>query len=132
MSTTLPSCARYVSAFARISSGVSGLRVSERPVGSPIMPVKSPMMTIDLMAEVLEVAQLSADHRVAQMKIGRGGIEPQLDLQRRASLARALELLRELRLDDDVGGAASDDPELLVDRRELQTAHGTGVLSHRF
>jgi len=31
-----------------------------------------------LMAEVLEVAQLSQHHRVAQMKIGRGGIEPQL------------------------------------------------------
>ncbi len=46
MSMTLPSCARYVSAFARISSRVSGLRVSERPVGSPISPVKSPMMTM--------------------------------------------------------------------------------------
>src|SRR4030095_2563504 len=85
-----------------------------------------------LMAEILEVAQLAQDDRVAQMKIGRGGVEPQLDLERSASLARSLELLRELRRPHEVGRAASDDPELLVDRRELQTAQATGVVSHRF
>ena len=62
------------------------------------------------MAEILEIAQLAQDHRVPEVEIGRGGVEPQLDLQRRASLARALELGAQLRLDDDVGRAASEDP----------------------
>jgi hypothetical protein len=42
-SRILKTCSRYVWAFASISSRVNGLRVSDRPVGSPIIPVKSPM-----------------------------------------------------------------------------------------
>jgi hypothetical protein len=34
---------RYVWALASISARVRGLRVSDFPVGSPIIPVKSPM-----------------------------------------------------------------------------------------
>src|SRR5438552_10638174 len=86
----------------------------------------------DLVAQVLEVSELSQDHRVSEMKIGGGGIQPQLDLQRRAGAPRSLELLSELGLDDDVGGTAPDDLELLIDRGELRTAQSTGVVSHRF
>ena len=42
-SRILKTCALYVSAFARISSFVSCGRVAFFPVGSPIIPVKSPI-----------------------------------------------------------------------------------------
>ena len=69
---------------------------------------------------------------MAQMQIGRGRVEPELDLQGRPGASRALELLSELGLDDDVGGPPPDYQKLLVDRAELQEAQSTGVVSHRF
>jgi hypothetical protein len=66
------------------------------------------------------------------MKIRCGWIKSQLDPQRCVGAPRSLELLRELGLDDDVGGTAPDDPELLVDQGELHEAQSTGVVSHRF
>ena len=43
LSSTLNTCRLYVSALAAICSSFSGGRVVFRPVGSPIMAVKSPM-----------------------------------------------------------------------------------------
>jgi len=51
---------------------------------------------LDLVAELLEVAQLVDHHRVAQMEVRGGGIEAELHPQ----LAAARELFRELLLDD--------------------------------
>jgi len=48
-----------------ISRGESGGRVSFLPLGSPIIPVKSPIQKLDLMSEILELAQL-VDHTVAR------------------------------------------------------------------
>ncbi len=45
-SRTLKTWALYVSAFSAICSGVRGGRVALRPLGSPIIPVKSPMRNI--------------------------------------------------------------------------------------
>src|SRR6185437_1432289 len=45
-SRSLNTCARYVSAFCSICSRESAGRVSLRPVGSPIIPVKSPIRKI--------------------------------------------------------------------------------------
>ena len=69
-----------------ISSLVSGLRVTERPVGSPISAVKSPIMKDDLVPQILEVFELAHQHGVAQMQIRRGGIKARLDAKRLAGL----------------------------------------------
>ena len=43
----------------------------------------------DAVAEVLEVLHLADQHRVAEVEIGRGGVEADLDDQRAASASRA-------------------------------------------
>ena len=102
-----------------MSSRVSGLRVTFLPVGSPIMPVKSPIRKITVMAEVLELPHLVEQHRVAEMQIRRGRIESGLDPQRAAELEARLELLAL----DDLVGAAADESE-----RGLQIGHWISLL----
>ena len=70
----------------------------------------------DLVAEVLEVAHLAQDHRVAEVQVGRGRVEADLDLQLAAGLAALLEALREVLARDQVHGAAGEVVELLLDR----------------
>src|SRR5262249_2998268 len=74
----------------------------------------------DLVAEVLEVAQLLQDDRVPEVQVGRRGIEAELDQERAPGPRRALELPAQLGLDDDLGGPAPDAGHLDVDR-------GTGL-----
>ena len=56
------------------------------------------------MAKLLEVAQLVDDHGMAEVQIGRGGVEPQLDAQ----LPPGGEFLFELCLDDQLVRAPTD------------------------
>ena len=60
------------------------------------------------MAEVLRLAQLVQHHRVPEVDVGRGRVEAELDAQRLA----AGELLRELRLDEELVRAAPEDVEV--------------------
>src|SRR5438876_5291501 len=83
----------------------------------------------DLVPEILEIAELAQDHGMAQMQIGRGGIETELDDQRAPRAPRTLELLAQLRLHDDARGAAAERAQLVVDRGKLQRAHGTNAIS---
>ena len=75
-------------------------------------------------AELLEVAQLVDHHGVPEVQVGRRGIEPELDAQRRA----ARELLRELLLDDQLLGTALDERERLGHRGLLGLTHGRSLL----
>jgi hypothetical protein len=78
------------------------------------------------MSEVLEMPHLAQQHRVTEVQVRRGRVEPGLHHQRLAGARAALELLAQLRLLDQVDGAAAQQSELLVDRRERLTH---GVLS---
>ena len=60
---------------------MSGGRVMLRPVGSPIMPVPSPMTKITVWPHVLEVLHFAQQDGVAQVQVGRGGVEADLDPQ---------------------------------------------------
>ena len=95
--------------MATICSRESGLRVSERPVGSPIIAVKSPTRKITVWPRALEIAQLLERDGMAQMQVGRGRIHPELDAQR-APLAQ---LGRQLLARDDFEGVAPQLPRLL-------------------
>jgi hypothetical protein len=53
------------------------------------------------------------DDGVAEVQVGRGRIQSELDLEGDARGAGALELGPQLGLDDDLGGAAPDEGELL-------------------
>ena len=74
-------------------------------------------------AELLEVPHLAQQHRVAQVEVGRGGVEAGLHGQRLAGLARPLELGAELRLVDQVDGAAPEQRHLLFDGRNSRVRH---------
>ena len=79
---------------------------------------------LHLVAELLEVAQLVDHHRVPEVQVGGGGIQPQLDAQRRA----ARELFRELALDDQLLGAALDQRERFLDRHAADFRHPGSLL----
>ena len=76
----------------------------------------------DLMAEVLKVLELAHEHGVAEVKVGRGGIEAGLNAQRRAGLARFFEALAEIGDADDFRSAFFEQVELLIDRKKA--GHG--------
>ena len=101
-----------------MSSALSGGRVAERPVGSPIMPVKSPIRKDDGVAEILKVFELAQQHGVAEMEIGRGGIEAGFHPQRLAGGERLLQLGAQLGLLHNFRGALLDVGQLFVNGRE--------------
>ena len=68
---------------------VSGGRVFDRPLGSPIIAVKSPTTKTTRVPEVLEVLHLADQHRVAQVEVGRVGSKPTLTTSGRRSASRA-------------------------------------------
>ena len=79
-----------------------------RPVGSPIRPVPSPMRKMTGVAQVLKVLHLAQQHGVAQVQIGRGGIEADFDAQRAAGGEALVEIL-----------LADDLDEALLEIRDL-------------
>jgi hypothetical protein len=70
--------------LALICSGVSGGRVLLRPDGSPIRRGEVADQEDHLVAQVLQLAHLVQHHRVADVDVGRRGVQPQLDAQRLA------------------------------------------------
>ena len=70
----------------RSASRVMGGRVTLRPVGSPIMAVHVADQEDDGVAQILEMLHLAQQHGVAQVQIGRGGIEAGFHAQRAAGL----------------------------------------------
>ena len=73
-------------------------------------------------AQVLEVLQLADQHGVAEVQVGRGGIESGLDAQRLAGLAGVFQALAQIRFANDLGSALLDVVELLVNGTEVR--HG--------
>ena len=69
--------------------------------GSPIIAVKSPIMSTALVPQVLKLPQLLQRHGEAEMNIRRGGIDPQLHIQRPLQL----KFFKEIFLANDLGGA---------------------------
>ena len=63
-----------------------------------------------LVAEILKLPELLQDDRVAEVNVGGGGVQPELDAQR----APLPELLEQRLLADDLHGAASQQGELLA------------------
>ena len=77
---------------ARSPPRVSGGRVFDRPVGSPISAGEVADQEHHAVPEVLEVLHLPDQHGVAQVQVGRRRIEPDLDderLARSSPIARA-------------------------------------------
>ena len=67
------------------------------------------------MAHVLEMLQLAQDNGVAQVNIGRGGIDAEIDAQRLAGLRGLLELGAQILFANDFRGAFAEIGELFVD-----------------
>ncbi len=82
------------------------------------MAVKSPMRKMADVPQVLELPHLLEQHGVPEVQVGASGIEPGLDAERLAALARLLEPLLELRAHVEVDDAALEQRQLLRDRRE--------------
>ncbi len=77
--------------------------------------------------QVLEVPHLAQQHGVAEVDVGRRGVEADLDHERPPGLARAVELLAQLVLDDDVDGPPLEQLQLLVGRGELDPGLSVGI-----
>ena len=71
------------------------------------------------MAVLLESAHLVDEHRMAEVKVGRGRIETRLDAQR----LTACKLAYELGLDQQLSATATDLPELLGDHLVHPSVH---------
>jgi hypothetical protein len=69
----------------------------------------------DLVAELLEVAHLAEDDRVAEVEVGRGGVEADLDQQLPAAALRPPQLVGQLLLGHHVDAALGQVPQLLID-----------------
>lgn len=67
----------------------------------------------DVVAQVLELTHLAQGHGMAQVQVGAGGIDAELDVEGLA----LLKLLAKVGLGDDLSGARGDDTHLLVDRQ---------------
>ena len=67
----------------------------------------------DVVAQVLELAHLAQRHGVAQVQVGAGGVDAELDVEGLA----LLKLLAKVGLGNDLGSARGDDTHLLVNRQ---------------
>ena len=67
----------------------------------------------DVVAQVLELAHLAQRHGMAQVQIGAGGVDAELDVEGLA----LLKLLAKVGLGDDLRSARGDDTHLLVNRQ---------------
>ncbi len=70
------------------------------------------------MTHVLKVLQLAHQHRMAEMQVGRSGIESRLHAHGLAGGERLLDPLAQVALADDLRRAFAQVGELLVNRRE--------------
>ena len=71
----------------------------------------------------LEVAHLAHQHGVAQVDVGRGGVEADFDGQRLAPLEGLREPRFKFVFGDEIGDAAGEDLQLFGHRRHL-AGHG--------
>ena len=92
--------------------------MAERPVGIANHAGEIADQEDDGVAEVLKMFELAQEHGVAEMKIGRGGIEAGFDPQRFAGGERLLQLGAKLGLLHNFSRAFFDVGELFVDGRE--------------
>src|SRR6185369_15606963 len=76
-----------------------------------------------VVAEVLELAQLAQHHGVAEVQVGRGRIEAELDAQRLPARDRLREALRELLPLLAVDHAVQEQPRLPLDLGRRRVAH---------
>ena len=98
--------------------------MADLPDGSPTWAVKSPMIRTAVWPELLELAELAQHDREAEVDVGRGGVDAELDAQRPAGG----ELAPEVVLGDEVDRAGADDAQLLVDGKR-GTGHDAETLS---
>ena len=68
----------------------------------------------DRVAELLEVAELAHQHGVAQVQVGRGGIEADLDAQRAAGFAAIFQALAQIADANDLCRALLEQVHLFV------------------
>ena len=69
------------------------------------------------MSQVLELPHLVQHHRVADVDVGRGGVQTQLDAQRHAVLLRTCQLLLPFSLRDQFFGPPQRDRHRLPDAK---------------
>ena len=86
-----------------------------RPVGSPIKPGHIADQKDDGVAQILKVFHLAQKHGVAQVQIGRGGIEARLHAQRTAGLGGFREARLQVLFADDLREALLQVGELFGD-----------------
>ena len=67
---------------------------------------------VDLVPQLLELAQFLDQNRVPQVQVRGGGVETGLDRERNAAFQRLLQLLFQFLLDQDLDGTALDDGHL--------------------
>jgi hypothetical protein len=80
------------------------------------------------MAELLEVAQLAHQHGVAQVQVGRGGVEAGLYSQGSSGFATIFKALSQVGDADDLGGALLEQVHLFVYWQEV----GHVVFQYKF
>ena len=98
-----------------MASRVMGGRVMLRPVGSPIMAGHVADQEDDGVAEILKVLHLAQQDGVAQVQVGRGGVEAGLDAQRPVGLGGEDQPLAQIFLANDLGHALAEVSKLFVD-----------------
>ena len=78
------------------------------------------MRKMTVMAELLKVAQLAHQHGVAQVQVGRGGVEAGFDAQRAAGFAAVFKALAEVADADNLRRALLEQVHLFVYRRKWE------------
>ena len=92
--------------------------------------VKSPMRKMTVMPELLKMAQLAHQHRVAQVQVGSGGVEAGLYAQRAAGFAALFQAFAQVGDADDLRGALFEQVHLFVYGRECEWCErGHAVIS---
>ena len=79
-----------------------------RPDGSPIIAVMSPMRKITVWPQILKVLHLAQQDGVAQVQIGRGGVEARLHAQRPAGLGGEHQPLAQILFANDLRHAFAE------------------------
>ena len=87
-----------------------------RPGGIADQPGHVADQKDDLMPEILKMLHLAQQNRVAQVQVGRGGIEAGLDAKRTAVGCGLLQALAQVFLANELGQAFLDVGELFVHR----------------